>query len=126
MATSYDVNANDAITWASSRGHVEVVQALLTNGRADPGIWDNLSIQIASINGHLAVVRALVADGRANPCGNNNNAIRSAGRQGHVQVVRLLLADGRAARQEAIAGARDFDVVRTLRTCVTNSAWFAC
>jgi hypothetical protein len=40
---------------AAARGHVEVVRALLVDGRADAGARDNYPIRWAAQNGHLEV-----------------------------------------------------------------------
>jgi hypothetical protein len=81
-------NDSDAIRWASSNGHHEVVRLLLSDQRVNPAAEDNGAIKWASRYGRLEVVRLLLFDQRVNPAAEENNAIN--GHQGMV-ISRLLV-----------------------------------
>ncbi|KNC51914.1 uncharacterized protein AMSG_08150 [Thecamonas trahens ATCC 50062] len=49
---------------AAESGHVDVVAALLVDGRVDPGVGNNYAISAASSCGHPEVVTLLIADPR--------------------------------------------------------------
>jgi hypothetical protein len=91
----YDPTANgsEAICWASSRGHLEVVRCLLAAG-CDPAANQNEAISNASYNGHLEVVQCLLAAG-CDPAGWDNKAIRHAAYNNRTEVITLLLSDER-------------------------------
>ena len=58
------VNYNNAIGWASSNGHLKVVELLLSDNRTDPSAEHNTAIRWASENGRLEVVELLLQDER--------------------------------------------------------------
>ena len=84
---------NWAIRWASTNGHLSVVDQLMRDPRVDPSDHYNLAIREASMNGHLAVVDRLLQDPRVNPRVYDNEPIRYASEYGHLSVVERLLED---------------------------------
>jgi hypothetical protein len=58
-------HAHAAIASAASNGFVDVVRALLADGRADPATQSSRALINAAERGHTDVVAALLADGRA-------------------------------------------------------------
>ena len=80
-----------ALRSAASRGHVEVVRLLLSDGRADPRAEDSLSLRYAAGNGYVEVVRLLLLDGRADPAALDSDALRNAAKNKRVEVLKLLL-----------------------------------
>lgn len=83
------------LTIASRRGHVEVVKALLEDGRVDPRDKESECLSVASWVGNVEVVQALLEDGRAEPDWNTNYMLVIAADDGDVDVTRMLLKDGR-------------------------------
>ena len=81
---------NDALRWASRKGHLAVVERLLQDRRVDPRDVNNYAIRKASEYGHLAVVERLLQDRRVDPSVNDNEALRLANRNGHLAVVERL------------------------------------
>lgn len=86
----YPPFANDslAIRVAIQRGLLNSVRMLLEDGRADPGIQNNVCLMIACYNGHTEIVRLLLADPRVDP---------TTRERAHIDVLVLLLADWRLA-----------------------------
>ena len=93
---------NNAIGWAARNGHIEVVELLLTDGRADPSANSNCAIRLAAEYGYAKVVELLLADKRINPSAGDNYAIRWAALNEHFEVVKLLLADKRVDPSAAL------------------------
>lgn len=88
------VNGSVALAKACKYGHIDVVQLLLADGRADPaGVACPLSY--ACYSGHIDVVKAMLADPRTNPSEDDNCPLRWAGMSNHTNVVEALLADPR-------------------------------
>lgn len=86
---------NLSLQVAASRGHVDVVRALLNDERVQPGESSNLAFRLASSHGHARVVALLLQDTRINPADVNNEALVQASSSGHTNVVRMLLSDTR-------------------------------
>jgi len=55
---------NEAIRWAASNGHTEIVRLLLSDKRVDPTANHNQAIQLAACNGHTETVCLLLSDKR--------------------------------------------------------------
>ena len=93
----YDPSAdyNSAIRYASSNGHLPVVDRLLQDERVDPSVDTNVAISLASESGNLLVVERLLQDERVDPSNYNNFAIRLASLIRHLPVVERLLQDYR-------------------------------
>jgi hypothetical protein len=112
MASGSGCGATDALHAAASAGLVDVVQAMLATGRADPASDYDFALRCAAGRAHAAVVEALLADGRADPALYNSAVLRIAARHGHTAVVQALLADGRAdpaaESSAALSQAADF------------------
>ena len=87
-----NVIPDDAIKWASIKGHLSVVKYLCSVG-VDPTVDDNYTIQWASRNGHLSVVEYLRSVG-ADPTANDNYPIILASNGGHLPVVKYLYSVG--------------------------------
>lgn len=87
------INHNDAISIASSRGYIDIVDRLLQDKRVDPSDQDNLAIIYAAREGHLDVVDRLLQDERVDPSDQYNLALRGASQNGHIDVVDRLLRD---------------------------------
>ena len=84
-----------AVRFASSKGHVHVVNLLLRDERVDPSVAEQYTIGFASCNGHVEVVDRLLRDARVDPGADSQWAIRHASSNGHVNVVERLLRDAR-------------------------------
>ena len=74
----------NAVYWAITCGHVEIVKLLLNNTLADPSD----AIQFAIKNGHLDIVKLLLNDQQVNPL--NNNAIKLANEGNYFEIIKLL------------------------------------
>src|SRR5690606_6818132 len=74
------------LSYASTNGHLEIVQELLKDNRVNPSAQGNEAIRVASKNGHLEIVRELLKDNRVDPSTLNNWTIREASRNGHLEV----------------------------------------
>jgi hypothetical protein len=85
---------NKALQVACERGHIDVVNLLLSDSRVNPSDKENLAIQCASKKGHVEIVKLLLADSRVDPSDKNNEAIRFASQKGK-EIVKLLLQDKR-------------------------------
>jgi hypothetical protein len=95
-AAGSDEDTDISLMMAAVYGQVDIVQALLAGGRADPAASDSFSLTVAAEGGHATIVAALLTDGRADPAANRSRALRDAASGGHTEAVRALLADGRA------------------------------
>lgn len=80
---------------AAANGHVEVVRALLEDGRANPAAHESVALTRAALRGHAEVVSLLLKDQRADPTAEDNATVRWAAESGRTEVVRLLLRDPR-------------------------------
>jgi hypothetical protein len=87
---------NLALFIAADKGHSHIVEALLTDSRADPAEFNSDALFRAACNGHTRVVQALLADGRADPAAPGRAVFSGAAVSGHTAVVSALLADRRA------------------------------
>ena len=99
----WDVNAYDcigmtALTWASFRGHDEVVRALLGRGDINPDQADTKYGQTplawAALNGHEGVVKMLLERDDVNPdraSKYGRTPLSCAAEKGHEGVVKMLL-----------------------------------
>ena len=112
---------HDALTWASACGHLDIVQALLDDGRANPSHDDDRALRWACQKGFIDVVRALLADSRVSATTQHNAPVGLAAQNGHLDIVRLLLArddvDPSDDGDYALAYATEeghTDIVRTL------------
>jgi Ankyrin repeats (3 copies) len=90
-----DGENNDAIEIASFKGHLEIVELLLSDPRVDPSQNANNSLMDACAEGHLPVVERLLLDPRINPANYNNIAIFYAVSMGHLPIIDRLLLDPR-------------------------------
>ena len=89
-----DKYANTALHLASSRGHLDIVRLLLTEG-ADITIADNdgmTALHWASSRGHLDIVRLLLTEGADITIADNNGrtALILASRNGHIDIANCL------------------------------------
>ena len=112
---------NEAIRYASEKGHLDVVSLLLQQKGVDPSAINNYAIRYASENGHLEVVKLLLQRPDVDPSANNNWAIELASYNGYLEIVKLLLkqpsVDPSADDNEAIRWASKngyFEVVKLL------------
>ena len=87
-------NKNLALRWAARRGHVDVVNILLTAG-ANVHSNDERPVCAAAEYGHVAVVEALLRAG-AHVHASNDWPVRIASENGHLVVVKTLLEAGAA------------------------------
>ena len=87
LGANIDTN-DDALKWASSNGHLEVVKFLVEKG-ANVHADDNYALGWASENGHLDVVKFLVEKG-ADVNADNNCALRWASKNGHLDMVNYI------------------------------------
>ncbi len=86
-----DLN-NEAVIWASSKGHIKLLNYLLNDLNADPSCKRNESMAEAISNGHLEIVNRLLIDPRVSI---NGNFIRDACARDHIDIVNRLLKDSR-------------------------------
>ena len=82
-----NVNADDdeALIWASKNGHLDVVEYLVDNG-ANVNAEDDYALRLASENGHTDIVKYLVDHG-ANIHTRDDEALRWASEYGHLDIV---------------------------------------
>ena len=83
---------NEAIRWASARGHFELVKWLVELG-ASATADNNYPILCASIRGNLEILKYLVEHG-ADITARNNRAICCAAKNGHFEIVKYLTEHG--------------------------------
>jgi ankyrin repeat protein len=83
-------DCSDALIYSCWKGHVEIVDLLLKDGRFDPSDADNEAIRYAARNGFVEIAKLLLADSRVDPNARNNEAFSDASRSGHYEVVKLL------------------------------------
>ena len=86
------------LTWASARGHVQLVKLLLDKG-ADvnaQGGFNSNALHAASSGGHEQIVKLLLDKGAVvyTQGGFNSSALYAASSGGHEQIVKLLLDKG--------------------------------
>ncbi|KAJ6579745.1 ankyrin repeat-containing domain protein [Mycena vulgaris] len=105
LATGVDINLAPAeypratvLTFASDRGHTDIVDLLLRN-QANPNIPSDgygCALTAASQNVHIEVVRLLLKSGAdANlPGGVWGSPLAAASSRGHIEILRLLLESG--------------------------------
>ena len=77
-------------------GNVDIVRAILMDGRVDPAFNNSECIELAVDSGYKEVVQMLLDDGRADPARNNNECLEIAVDRGYKEIVKMLLDDGRA------------------------------
>ena len=83
---------NEALTFASQEGHIDIVKYLVENG-ADIHARDELALREASENGHVEVVKFLLENGadiHGRDYLGSDAALREASNNGHVEVVNYL------------------------------------
>lgn len=78
----------EALLWASSNGHVEVVKLLLEAG-ADIHVNNDYALRMTSGNGCVETVKILLNAG-ADIHARDDEALRWASSNGHAEVVNLL------------------------------------
>jgi hypothetical protein len=94
MAEPADITHLDVLLEAAvKQGRVEVVTAMLADGRANVSPW---SLYRACFDGNADIVTLLLADGRIDNRVVHSVALQTSTGRGHVDVVATLLADGRA------------------------------
>ncbi|KAI8908595.1 hypothetical protein EDD86DRAFT_208069 [Gorgonomyces haynaldii] len=84
---------------AVSRGHVYILELLLSNPRTQPQMDNNAALINACCQGRLEMVQMLLKDQRVDPADRQGESIVRASISGHLQVVDLLLRDGRVGPQ---------------------------
>jgi ankyrin repeat protein len=118
-----NVNNNSALRWAAYNGHLEIVKFLLENG-ANVHAWNDSALRSAAENGHLEIVEFLVQNG-ANVHANNNSALRWAAIYGHLEVVKFLLEDVanvHALKDSALRFAAEHGHLEVVKYLVQNGA----
>jgi len=85
----------DAFMAACIHDWDDIVNALLSRRRVNPGMRQQLCLRLAAANGSEKVVRRLLRDRRCNPGIDNNVMVIVALKNGHVNVATMLLADSR-------------------------------
>jgi len=112
-----------ALCRAASYNQVEVVDALLSDGRFDPAWANNDALTCAAMQGHLQCVNLLLEDPRVLPYDCDNRALAYAAHGGHYPVVEVLMqqdgVDPRGMQDRAIRWAAKnghFGVLRKLLT----------
>jgi len=89
----FDIKDNNSIIdLARYNDHVEILQLLLEDGRANP---KNCDIVSAALNNEIKLIKVLLKDSRIDPSEYDNRAIIKTAKFGHLEVVKLLLADPR-------------------------------
>ncbi len=89
---TYDPTTNGSFVLreAASANNLDVVAALIADGRADPADQDNSAIKMAAMNGFYDMVKLLLADPRT-VMDSRNNILGTAIVNGQVDVMQLLL-----------------------------------
>ncbi|KAJ3284904.1 hypothetical protein HDU76_008209, partial [Blyttiomyces sp. JEL0837] len=87
----HELTKNQAICFASERGHVDVVKVLLETPGVDASAVNNYAIRRAAKNGHYDVVKVLVGAKGVDPGDCENEAFYAACEYDHVKVVEELL-----------------------------------
>ena len=83
---------NEALTFASQEGHIDIVKYLVENG-ADIHARNDWALIMASENGHLDIVKYLVNEG-ADIHVRKDWALRIASEKGHLDIVKYLVNEG--------------------------------
>jgi ankyrin repeat protein len=107
LRQNVNVNASKNAGWtalhsSSYSGHLEVVQCLVQDGKADVEVkskYEETALHCACQNGHLAVVQYLVRDGKADVEAKRIGgwtALHCASLSGHLEMVQYLVRDGKA------------------------------
>ena len=91
-------HGSSCLIFAAENGHTYIVQLLLADGRADPGMIDQYAINVAISNDHADTVAAFLGDPRVDPTAGNGWVLKLALKRGHADVVSLLKADPRMQR----------------------------
>ncbi|KAI8847785.1 ankyrin repeat-containing domain protein [Chytridium lagenaria] len=84
------------LVMAARRGHVDVVDLLLTSRNVDPSAFDSKALRVAAAHGQDRVVKRLLETGRVDPGSADNVALRRASEYGFKEVVRMVLDTGMA------------------------------
>ena len=90
-----NTNFYSALEKAVENKHPKIVELFLKDGRTNPGMAENILIQIASEIGDIEVFKLLLSDERVDPSDFNNYALRQAIEFNHPLIVKLLLNDER-------------------------------
>jgi len=78
---------NNAMEFATSAGHIKIVQTLLTKY---PKTDYNKIMSEAAMSGHIEIVKLMLENG----VNNYNRALTSAAYGGHIEIVKLMLEQG--------------------------------
>jgi ankyrin repeat protein len=104
-----DKNGITALMWASCRGLIAVVDALLAAGATvdeTTSNYGNTALMLASISGHLVVAKRMIdAGASADKAGKDGwTALMYASYKGHNAVVAMLLAAGATVDETDVDG----------------------
>ncbi len=97
-------NHGTPLAIACKKGHLDVVKAILSDGKSDPGVLDNYALHMACDAHRLDIANALLDDPRvspiyADPTGDRvygfNNILTAACRENLAEFVKRLLKDPR-------------------------------
>ena len=111
-----------ALTYASFRGYLDIVEGLLTAGADKDGVtWHGTPCIMAAKMGHVKIVRVLLAAGvdKEKSDDDGNTALIWATIKGHIEVARALLeagADKDKANKEGDTAASTARQMATLRS----------
>jgi hypothetical protein len=83
-------NNQIAFVNAVTKGHSEIVQILLDDGRIDPADNGNAALELACGYGHASVVQLLLEDSRVS-IHTTNNAITFAAMTNQIEVIKVML-----------------------------------
>ena len=105
-------NDSFAIVFASQRGHVDIVRALVDHPGFDPAVIGNGPLRAAALTNHAEIVRVLLCTGSVDVRDQQHAALRGAARQGHIAVLDVVFELDPAAIEEVKALLLD-DGIRT-------------
>jgi Ankyrin repeats (3 copies) len=78
--------------WPCIDDRVEIIKALLDDGRPDPGFYNTQTpIKLAAKYGNTRTVKVLLGDPRVDPSIDYNSVLRETAIKGHLEVMELLL-----------------------------------
>jgi len=86
------VDYDEALRWASLKGHLEVVKYLVSEG-ANVHVCNDWALRCAVYNGYFEIVQYLVSVG-VNVHADNDDALRLASENGHLEIVKFLVNVG--------------------------------
>ncbi|KAJ3322171.1 hypothetical protein HDU76_013935 [Blyttiomyces sp. JEL0837] len=101
-------------------GLTDVFKSMMVNlsdTEFNPGMEDNLMIQLACQNGHLELVKELVKFDSVDVTASSNHALRFAAKYGHFDVVKLLVGEFERRKLDVEVNLNDVDGFALISAC---------